>query len=278
MSLPEPAVSTSPDDPKWSGYGREPNPLSRLPKENEKHGLGEGQAPRTANESKVISTTPIGHQEGDTGQLQRGRINQTPYRPGVQSINNTSPHLDGKEYWVDQYGRKLDQQGNLIADSQPKNPLGGFDQNGSHLRTPTEYQRPEFGSPASSVSGSGLRRNENYSQENSLYPAYTILAGSAGQLENTAINNQQSTNGTHHPTDRSLSLEHDKTKLYAEALSTESEIKSFRRMNAQPFFNFILLISLVGNAYLIYETGNLRRKFRNMISAIRTTKFTPQGT
>jgi len=39
-----------------------------------------------------------------------------------------------------------------------------------------------------------------------------------------------------------------------------------------------LLISLVGNAYLIYETGNLRRKFRNMLSAIRTTKITPQGT
>lgn len=279
MSLPEPAVSTSPDDPTWSGYGREPNSLSRFPKENENHGIGEGQAPRTANESKVISTTPIGHQSGDSGQLQRGRINQTPYRSGAQSINNTSPHLDGKEYWVDQYGRKLDHQGNLIADSQPKNPLEGFDQNEPHLRTPTEYRRPEFGSPASSVSGNGLQRSEIYAQENSLYPANTTSDRSAGQLQNAAISNQLSTNGTYHPTDRSLSLEHDKAKpYYTQALSTESEIKSFRRMNAQPFFNFILLISLVGNAYLIYETGNLRRKFRNMLSAIRTTKITPQGT
>ncbi len=45
---------------------------------------------------------------------------------------------------------------------------------------------------------------------------------------------------------------------------------------AQPFFNFVLLISLVGNAYLIFETNNLRRKFRNMISSMRTSKVAAQ--
>lgn len=278
MSLPKASVSTSPDDPKWSGYGREPDSLSRFPKENERQGLGEEQTPRTANEGKAISTTtPIGHQTGNTGQLQRDRINMTPFRPGVQSINNTSPPSDGREHWVDQYGRKLDQQGNLISNHQPGNPQEGFDQNGPYLRTPTDYQRPEFGSTSSSVGGSGFRRNENYSQENSGYPANTILDISAGQLENTATSTQQFTNGTYHSTDRSLSLERDKTLLSTKAFSTEGGSKSPGRMNAQPFFNFILLISLVGNAYLIYETGNLRRKFRSMISAIRTTKITPQG-
>lgn len=277
MSLPKASVSTSPDDPKWSGYGREPDSLSRLPKENEKQGLGEGQTPRTANEGKALSTTPIGHQTGDTGQLQRDRINVAPFGPGVQSINNTSPPSNGREHWVDQYGRKLEQQGNLIANHQPRNPQEGFDQNGPYLRTPTEHQRPEFGNIPSNVSGSGFQRKENYSQENSGYPANTMLDRSAGQLKNTAISTQQSTNGTYHSTDRSLSLEHDKTQLSTKAFSTEGESKSPGRMNAQPFFNFILLISLVGNAYLIYETGNLRRKFRSMISAIRTTKITPQG-
>lgn len=49
-----------------------------------------------------------------------------------------------------------------------------------------------------------------------------------------------------------------------------------RSVAAQPFFNFVLLISLVGNAYLIFETNNLRRKFRNMISSVRSSKVTTQ--
>ncbi|HBJ35646.1 MAG TPA: hypothetical protein DDZ51_13055 [Planctomycetaceae bacterium] len=49
-----------------------------------------------------------------------------------------------------------------------------------------------------------------------------------------------------------------------------------RSVAAQPFFNFVLLISLVGNAYLVFETSNLRRKFRNMIANVRATKISPQ--
>lgn len=49
-----------------------------------------------------------------------------------------------------------------------------------------------------------------------------------------------------------------------------------RTVSAQPFFNFILLISLVGNAYLIFETGNLRRKFRSMIASVRANKVSAQ--
>jgi hypothetical protein len=49
-----------------------------------------------------------------------------------------------------------------------------------------------------------------------------------------------------------------------------------RTVAAQPFFNFVLLISLVGNAYLIFETSNLRRKFRNMIANVRATKISAQ--
>jgi len=49
-----------------------------------------------------------------------------------------------------------------------------------------------------------------------------------------------------------------------------------RPVEAQRFFTFVLLISLVGNAYLIYETGNLRRKFRNMIASVRATKLAAQ--
>lgn len=49
-----------------------------------------------------------------------------------------------------------------------------------------------------------------------------------------------------------------------------------RTVAAQPFFYFMLLISLVGNAYLIFETSNLRRKFRNMIANVRATKISAQ--
>jgi len=58
-----------------------------------------------------------------------------------------------------------------------------------------------------------------------------------------------------------------------QSLSIPGRTKS---VAAQPFFNFVLLISLVGNAYLIFETGNLRRKFRNMIANVRATKISPQ--
>lgn len=49
-----------------------------------------------------------------------------------------------------------------------------------------------------------------------------------------------------------------------------------RSVDAPKFFNFILLLSLVGNAYLIFETNNLRRKFKNMISSVRTAKVGAQ--
>lgn len=45
LSLPEPAVSTNPDNPKWSGYGREPNSLSRLSDEDESQERGDRQTP-----------------------------------------------------------------------------------------------------------------------------------------------------------------------------------------------------------------------------------------
>ncbi len=57
---------------------------------------------------------------------------------------------------------------------------------------------------------------------------------------------------------------------------SESDGGRQRTVSAQPFFNFILLISLVGNAYLIFETGNLRRKFRSMIASVRANKISAQ--
>ncbi len=49
-----------------------------------------------------------------------------------------------------------------------------------------------------------------------------------------------------------------------------------RNVDAPRFFNFILLLSLVGNAYLIFETNNLRRKFKSMISSVRASKVGAQ--
>ncbi len=49
-----------------------------------------------------------------------------------------------------------------------------------------------------------------------------------------------------------------------------------RSVEAQPFFWFLGLISMVGNAYLIYETAILRRKFRNMIASVRAAKLATQ--
>lgn len=63
------------------------------------------------------------------------------------------------------------------------------------------------------------------------------------------------------------------TAIARQAASTPSKTRS---VAAQPFFNFVLLISLVGNAYLIFETSNLRRKFRNMIASVRATKISAQ--
>lgn len=49
-----------------------------------------------------------------------------------------------------------------------------------------------------------------------------------------------------------------------------------RTVKVQPLFYFLLLMSLVLNAYLFFETGNLRRKFRSVIAGVRSNKVSAQ--
>jgi len=73
-------------------------------------------------------------------------------------------------------------------------------------------------------------------------------------------------------TNAQLAAKAERDRIAAAAALTSKP----RSVAAQPFFNFVLLISLVGNAYLIFETNNLRRKFRNMISSVRSSKIITQ--
>ncbi len=92
----------------------------------------------------------------------------------------------------------------------------------------------------------------------------------------SASDRQLSDQPRRRPDDRLAAKTPTTEPLAAEA--PVSEKPRTRSVAAQPFFNFILLISLVGNAYLIFETGNLRRKFRNMIANVRANKVSAQPT
>lgn len=72
-----------------------------------------------------------------------------------------------------------------------------------------------------------------------------------------------------------MALEQANAELKRQIEQNQSPARG-RRVAIQPFFYFLFLISVIGNAYLIFETSNLRRKFRNMIASVRSTKVSAQ--
>jgi len=190
----------------------------------------------------------------------------------------------------------------LLAPPANPNYAGGTAATGNYPANPNGNYGAPAGAPAT-WGGVGYGQFGYGDPAQGQYPTQSQLANQAAQRGFNSTANGQFTNGTFangppaggrpgsfqqgYPTsnwgtDREPPSISDQAGTTAppqrdkEAATVAADAAKPKKVAAQPFFNFILLISLVGNAYLVFETGNLRRKFRNMIANVRASKISTQ--
>ncbi|MGV3482821.1 MAG: hypothetical protein ACO1RT_00235 [Planctomycetaceae bacterium] len=135
--------------------------------------------------------------------------------------------------------------------------------------SPPSYPQSPFGAstPIPQPSAAQQRAEQELELARAQLRSYQQRDAQAAQTRLTTVEDQgRSASDQRAATTASTRVESERT----------STLPKPRSMSAQAFFNFVLLISFVGNAYLIFETNNLRRKFRNMISSVRSSKVTAQ--
>jgi hypothetical protein len=214
--------------------------------------------------------------------------------------------VDASGNWIDQYGRKIDRFGRPLPSETTTAAQGSV---ASLQAPPLASQRndagfygqsaagyPQIGQTAATQQGQGPLLNQQYAnqqfanQQNG-YGA-TANATDPRLLRQNDLNYARTPVGYEEDNLRSASDARlaSNSRAASDARAAELELARQtaiarqaataptkpRSVAAQPFFNFVLLISLVGNAYLIFETSNLRRKFRNMIANVRATKISAQ--
>jgi len=182
------------------------------------------------------------------------------------------------------------------------NYAGGGPANGNYPANPGGNYGTQTGAPAT-WGGAGYGQSGYGDSSQGQYPTQSQFANQAtqggfnstatGQFANGPFTNgppaggrpgsfQQGYPTSNWGTDREPPSISDQAATAAlaqrdkEAATVAADAAKPKKVAAQPFFNFILLISLVGNAYLVFETGNLRRKFRNMIANVRASKISTQ--
>jgi len=211
------------------------------------------------NNASGLQAPPLASQRNDAGYY--GQSN--PGYPQVgqntlqnpawnQSVAQNGYQLGGQNAAMQQgQGALLNQQ---YANQQFANQQNGYGQNG-------------YGATSNATDPRLLRQNDpNYARGLAGYEEDNLRSASDARL---AANSRTTTSDT-----RAAEIELARqTAIARQAATTPTKTRS---VAAQPFFNFVLLISLVGNAYLIFETSNLRRKFRSMIANVRATKISAQ--
>lgn len=222
--------------------------------------------------------------------------------------------VDASGNWIDQHGRKIDRFGRLLPSESTTAAQGAVQGavqgNVASLQAPPLasqrndagfYNQPapgylQIGQTAAMQQGQGPLLNQQYA--NQQYANQQHGYGATSNATDSRLLRQNDHNHARAP----IGFEEDNLRSASDtrlALNSRAAIDTRaaelelarqaaitrqaataptkpRGVAAQPFFNFMLLISVVGNAYLIFETSNLRRKFRNMIANVRATKISAQ--
>jgi len=292
--------ATDPSDPNWSGYGTTPN-FGTLPPglNTSQTGAGSNSAaigyPQTMPTAADLSRQASDLQRNVAGQIDSAAgVSQTFARDAAGNlldrlgrpidslgrlIDPETGHLvDASGNWIDQYGRKIDRfgrplpsetttaaQGSVASLQAP--PLASQRNDaGFYGQSAAGYPQNGYGATANATDPRLLRQNDlNYARTPVGYEEDNLRSASDARL---ASNSRAASDA------RAAELELARQTAIARQAATAPTKP--RSVAAQPFFNFVLLISLVGNAYLIFETSNLRRKFRNMIANVRATKISAQ--
>jgi hypothetical protein len=303
-----------PSDPKWSGYGTSPN-FGALPGSTPSRGVNDiASAPTgfqaTATSSPAVTTSDprftqaapsigsglsqdaqgnyfdsLGRQVDRNGQP----INPTTARH-VNSVGQPTDQfgnlVDANGQAYDQYGRPVDAFNRVISDPRvAQNSLNPP----TSLNPPSNFPQstvPSLTSPQAPLTAQQVFTAEQLAQQQLVQQQ---LAATQNQLrayqQREAQQRETDLARTRLVTFEDESGSPSDARFGAPVRSSSGDqgrspapaapVKP-RSVAAQPFFLFVLLISLVGNAYLIFETNNLRRKFRNMISSVRTSKVSAQ--
>jgi len=258
--------------------------------------------PRNTTQPPAV-TGANGYTRDEFGNI-LNRDNQLVDNDGYLIDPNDAKFRGANGQLTDRYGHLYDSQGNLIDKYGTQIDKYGKPLSASGMLAGTQRTSPldsRFASTApvtSFPSTIDYNASPNYSSPNYSTPSYSSsnLASpqpTAAQLEaqreaQRAYALQQAERDYHAKTAQLASYEDNQrsssdaglanaTRLTLEqerlVLANATKMKSFA---AQPLFNIVLLISLVGNAYLIFETNNLRRKFRSMLSTFRSAKAAAQ--
>jgi len=210
---------------------------------------------------------PLPGETATTSAPNSGNLGATLQPPLLPSQRNDSPYYGQTAANQPVYGNTA--QGGVV------NPSSGYGQSG--LANDPRLNQWQGGTVQGNV-GQGNMGQGNMGQAYSRQPDPVYSRGTGTGLAEDNLRSPSDARLSLNPTGasdpRASDLISEREAAFArQSLSVPGRAKS---VAAQPFFNFVLLISLVGNAYLIFETGNLRRKFRNMIANVRATKISAQ--
>jgi len=256
LAPPSAVNPRSPNDPGWSGYGTNSN-FGSLPGglSIPKSQPNSNPPPNTAVDPRFAGTQP------------NNQRTQSEYRQDA-----SGNWYDSRGQMVNTDGQPIDRFGNRLGpDGLAYDALG---------RQVDEYDRPVPDPRFASTSNPGsTAADRDFAQQQTA----ARLAESEREVRRLQDRETARTRLTNFedeaasPSDLTTSAAQRAAKAAAERNArNDGDIDRPRRVEAQPFFNFMLFISLIGNGYLIFETNNLRRKFRNMISSVRSSKVSVQ--
>jgi hypothetical protein len=307
------ANGRDPSDPNWTGYGTSSN-FGALPTASNPPAGGFNSPYQSTPTETAGSLTnsrsappPVTTANGYTQDAQfniRDRENRLVDRNGYPIDPRNTKFRDSKGQLTDYYNNLFDVNGNQIdkfgipIDSTriaqantPSAPIS--DPRFASLQAPeipnysstaptnypstTPTNNPAIIAPPAYAQTQSASAQRDAEQRALLQQQADRDREYLAQLRSNAAANTQVVKydvETRSPSDAGLGSQ-SRSAMEQERAALAATTKS-RNIAAQPLFNFVLLISLVGNAYLIFETNNLRRKFRNMISTLRSAKITGQ--
>ena len=208
--------------------------------------------------------------------------------------------VDRQGYRLDQYGRRVDRQGHLItavdsiaeSNTPPGSLRDGVQKNTGFTGGPFADNRPAGSHSTSPLVQPPRDRLSDASSERDRYPRNTDarnpdshLAGLNGGMSggiNGAPRNAETgsriegrSRGGEDDLDSSSDGALGRGRFGDQTTSAGSGAGEFdgelKQVAAQPIFNALLLLSVVGNLYLLYWLKNLRVQFREMVAAKRAS-------